>query len=60
MNLLQDERFNHQSEVVPGILEKECGELLTNFFRKVRERKKEEKRKLQEQALEGNTEFDIG
>ncbi|MBB6447956.1 tRNA adenosine(34) deaminase TadA [Bacillus benzoevorans] len=60
MNLLQDERFNHQSEVIPGILEKDCGELLTNFFRKVRERKREEKRKRQEQALKGNTEFDMG
>lgn len=41
MNLLQDERFNHQSEVFPGVLEKECGQLLTDFFRNLRERKKE-------------------
>jgi tRNA(adenine34) deaminase len=60
MDLLQDERFNHQSEVVSGILEKECGELLTNFFRKIRERKREEKRKRQGQTLNENTEFDIG
>ena len=60
MNLLQDERFNHQSEVVSGVLQEECGELLSNFFRKVRERKKEEKRKRQELAAKGNTEFDIG
>ncbi|AIM16577.1 adenosine deaminase [Bacillus sp. X1(2014)] len=43
MNLLQDSRFNHQSEVVRGVLEKECGQMLTNFFRKIRERKKLEK-----------------
>lgn len=45
MNLLSDERFNHQSEVRSGVLEKECGELLSNFFRSIRQKKKEEKRK---------------
>lgn len=40
MNLLQDERFNHQSEVTSGILAEECGELLTDFFRGIRERRK--------------------
>lgn len=43
MNLLEDERFNHKSEVVKGVLETECGQLLSNFFRKIRERKKREK-----------------
>lgn len=33
MNLPEDERFNHRSEVIPGVLEKECGELLTNFLK---------------------------
>ena len=40
MNLLQDERFNHQSEVTNGVLEKECGQLLSDFFRKLREERK--------------------
>ncbi|TFJ93034.1 tRNA adenosine(34) deaminase TadA [Lentibacillus salicampi] len=40
MNLLQDERFNHQADVVGGVLEIECGALLTDFFRKLREGKK--------------------
>jgi len=40
MNLLEDDRFNHQSEVTSGVLEKECGQLLSDFFRKIRERKK--------------------
>ena len=44
MNLLQDERFNHQSEVVSGVLEQPCGRLLSDFFQMVRKRKKEEKR----------------
>jgi len=44
MNLLEDERFNHQSEVTSGVLETECGQLLSDFFRKLRERKKHEKK----------------
>lgn len=40
MNLLNDKRFNHQVEVTKGVLEKECSELLTNFFRKLRESKR--------------------
>ncbi|WP_429472573.1 tRNA adenosine(34) deaminase TadA [Neobacillus sp. B4I6] len=44
MNLLEDERFNHQSEVIGGVLEKECGQILSDFFRKIRERKKLEKK----------------
>lgn len=40
MNLLSEDRFNHQAEVVSGVLEKECGDLLTNFFKQLRERKK--------------------
>ncbi|MEQ6378171.1 tRNA adenosine(34) deaminase TadA [Bacillaceae bacterium S4-13-58] len=43
MNLLQEPRFNHQSEVVGGILEEECSLLLSNFFRDLRERKKVKK-----------------
>lgn len=40
MNLLNDERFNHVAYVESGILEDECGSLLTTFFRKLREEKK--------------------
>ncbi len=32
MNLLEDERFNHQAYVEGGILEDECGMILTDFF----------------------------
>lgn len=45
MNLLGDERFNHQSEVTSGVLEKECGQMLSDFFRKIRDRKKLEKKR---------------
>ncbi|MFD1362615.1 tRNA adenosine(34) deaminase TadA [Lentibacillus salinarum] len=40
MNLLQDERFNHQADVTSGMLQEECSALLTGFFRELRERKK--------------------
>lgn len=45
MNLLDDERFNHQSEVIGGVLENQCGELLSQFFRNLRQRKKQGKSK---------------
>ncbi|GIN99214.1 tRNA-specific adenosine deaminase [Siminovitchia terrae] len=40
MNLLTDERFNHQSEVINGVLGEECGRLLSDFFRSIRQKKK--------------------
>jgi len=43
MNLLEDERFNHQCEVTSGVKAKECGELLSAFFREIRRKKKQEK-----------------
>ncbi|MDQ1143369.1 tRNA(adenine34) deaminase [Bacillus sp. SORGH_AS 510] len=48
MNLLQDARFNHQSEISRGVLEAECGQLLSDFFRGIRERKKLEKQRKKE------------
>lgn len=32
-NLPEDKRFNHRANVVGGILEKECGQLLSDFFK---------------------------
>ena len=40
MNLLTDERFNHQSEVTAGVLAQECGDILSEFFKDLRRRKK--------------------
>ena len=34
--MLEDARFNHTVAVTPGILKKECGELLSSFFRQKR------------------------
>ncbi|UAL52349.1 MULTISPECIES: tRNA adenosine(34) deaminase TadA [Metabacillus] len=43
MNLLDEKRFNHQVEVAKGILEEECGLMLSDFFRDLRKQKKAEK-----------------
>lgn len=43
MNLLNEKRFNHQVEVAKGILEEECGLMLSDFFRDLRKQKKAEK-----------------
>lgn len=43
LNLLEDERFNHNCYLESGILEAECGSLLTTFFRKIRKNKKTKK-----------------
>lgn len=40
MNLLQDDRFNHQCEVMPGVLEELCGRLLSDFFKDIRKKRK--------------------
>lgn len=42
--LLNDPRFNHECEITEGVLAEECGQILTDFFRVLRERKKAEKK----------------
>lgn len=37
-DLVRNPRFNHRVDVTIGILEKECSQLLTNFFRKLRKK----------------------
>jgi tRNA(adenine34) deaminase len=40
MNLLQDQRFNHQVDITKGVEEEVCSRLLSDFFKELRERKK--------------------
>ena len=40
LNLLQMDQFNHQAEVVRGVLEEECSVMLSDFFREMRRKKK--------------------
>lgn len=51
LNLLQMKEFNHQTEVTRGVLGEECGEMLTAFFRELREN---EKLKTEHPALNPN------
>ena len=44
-HLLSDSRLNHQVHVHSGILGDECSQMLKNFFREIRRRRKEARRK---------------
>ena len=39
-NLAADPRFNHQVELTSGIMQQECSEMLSAFFRNLRQEKK--------------------
>lgn len=39
MNLFQVKAFNHQVEFVNGVLEEECSQLLSDFFKRLRKNK---------------------
>lgn len=43
INLLQMKQFNHQVEMLTGVLDEECSTMLSAFFRELREKKKQEK-----------------
>lgn len=42
LNLPQDPHWNHQVEIKGGVLEIECGTLLSDFFRQLRDKKSKE------------------
>lgn len=42
LDILQEPRFNHQAEVVTGVLEEDCRSMMQTFFADLRKRKKEE------------------
>lgn len=43
INLLAMAQFNHQVEIEQGVLEDECSDMLSSFFRALREKKKQAK-----------------
>ncbi len=45
LNVLEMPQFNHQAQVTRGILETECSQMLTSFFKELRLRCKKEKQK---------------
>lgn len=48
LNLLEMKEFNHQVEVVRGVLEQECSSMLSGFFRELREKKRVNRKKIQD------------
>lgn len=40
LNLLQMEQFNHQAELITGVLEDECSKMMKSFFKELRDTKK--------------------
>ncbi len=54
LNLLEMQEFNHQVDVTRGVLEEECSEMLSAFFRKLRQKKKEKtvQKKEEEECME--------
>lgn len=45
LDLLHVPAFNHQVELEEGVLQEECSEMLTSFFRELRKKKKQEAEK---------------
>lgn len=54
LNILQMPQFNHQVEVTRGVMEEECSQILTSFFRELRIRNKKEKEAAREAEKEAN------
>lgn len=41
-NIISDEGFNHQAEVVTGVMEEECSNIMKKFFKALRDRKQKQ------------------
>lgn len=52
LNILEMPQFNHQVEVVRGVLDEECSRMLKEFFVELREQHKKEKEAKKQQLLE--------
>jgi len=56
LNILQDERFNHQAELTTGVMKEECAAILQEFFVNLRIRNKAE-RMAEKAEKPGGTQF---
>lgn len=52
LDLLRQDGFNHQCEVKTGVLEENCSQMMRSFFKELREKEKEKKRKQNEEIKE--------
>ena len=46
LNLLEDYKFNHKVEIEKGLLQKECENLLKDFFKMLRKTKDKKQKKI--------------
>lgn len=58
LNILEMPEFNHQVRVIRGVLEEECSQMLTRFFKELRVRNKIEKEE-RKQIAENQDEQEI-
>ncbi|MFZ5967348.1 MAG: tRNA adenosine(34) deaminase TadA [Bacillota bacterium] len=40
LNIPEDERFNHKTKIITGVMEEECSSLMKNFFAQLRNKNK--------------------
>lgn len=52
-NLADDHRFNHRVVLASGVMQEECSEILSSFFRKLRREKKALKEKTDTSRMSG-------
>jgi tRNA(adenine34) deaminase len=45
LNILQEEKLNHQVEIETGMMQQECEEIMKTFFKQLRRKKSEETQK---------------
>lgn len=55
LNLLEMEGFNHKVQVIRGVLEEECSQMLSDFFKELRAKKKKQKRQAESVTMEAGT-----
>lgn len=51
LNILEMPQFNHQVEVIRGVMGQECSDILTRFFQELRERNRREKEALSDEEI---------
>ncbi len=59
LNLLEMEQFNHQVDITRGVLEEECSQMLTGFFKELRVLKKKQKQMLTDENMRSIIKRDI-
>ena len=52
LNILEMPEFNHQVQVTRGVMEQECSDMLTQFFKELRVRVREERKARKQQTTD--------